>query len=251
MARGEEGGPLWRRVRLGLFKTARPPVLALFRLLFGLRIEGLEQVPAEGGALVISNHLHNLDPIILEAAFPRPVHFMAKKEIFPVPVVGWIVRQTGSFPVDRQGGGRDALRYAERLLDRGILVGVFPEGTRSTTGGLIEPFAGSALLASRSKSPIVPTAVFGTERLPFNGAKGRRGVGRGRGVTVRVGAPFTLPETDAAGRRLRLSDQAELMMLEIARLLPPPYRGIYAEKCELGECLPSPAGGPSVPRSHP
>src|SRR5919202_504397 len=143
MVVGERSGPYWRRFRFGLYRMARPPVLALLRLTIGFRIEGLENVPRDGGALVISNHLHNLDPILLVAAFPRPVQFMAKKEVFPVPVVGWIARQAGAFPIDRGAVDRAALRYAEGLLERGSLVGIFPEGTRSTTGGIRESHAGS------------------------------------------------------------------------------------------------------------
>ncbi|HET7142145.1 MAG TPA: lysophospholipid acyltransferase family protein [Candidatus Limnocylindria bacterium] len=213
-------------------------MLAAARLSFGLRIEGLENVPAEGGALVISNHLHNLDPIILTAALPRPLQFMAKQEIFPVPVVGWIARQAGAFPVDRGGADRAAIRKAGALLAQGSLVGIFPEGTRSTTGGLMAPFPGSALLALRSGAPILPTAIYGSETLPFNGAKGRRRRQGGREVVVRIGQPFHLPPRERGESHQGMAELTEAMMREIVKLLPPQYHGIYADAPQPRESAP-------------
>ncbi len=221
---------LWRACRLLLFLFARPVVLAVFHLLIGLRIEGIENVPKHGSSLVISNHLHNSDPILLVAAYPRPLLWMAKKEVFSVPFVGWVADSAGAFPVDRGSADRQSLRNAERLLHEGYLVGVFPEGTRSTTGGLKDVYPGVAMIASRTGAPIIPTAIFGTERLPFNGKKGsRRGTGRHR-VIVRMGEPFHLPEREAGEKRLSMSDLTDFMMLKVAELLPEQYRGIYAER---------------------
>lgn len=222
--------PLWRRLKLQLFIQARKVVVPLLRLAIGLRIEGLENVPRQGGALMISNHLHNSDPILLVAAYPRPIFFMSKKEVFGVPVVRWFARQSGAFPIDRGHADRGALRQAEFHLAEGMIVGVFPEGTRTTTGGLKEVFPGVALIAQRAKCPIIPTAIFGTETLPLNGAKGRRrGSGRTQ-VTVRIGRPFTLPERRPGEPRPDLAMLTDAMMIEVAKLLPPRYHGIYAER---------------------
>lgn len=224
----------WRVFRMALFHVARPIVLALFRILIGFRIEGIENVPKHGPALVICNHLHNSDPILLVAAFPRPLLWMAKKEVFDVPVIGWIADSAGAFPVDRGHADRRALRTAERLLSESFLVGVFPEGTRSITGGLKEVYPGVAMIATRTNVPILPIAIFGTEVLPFNGAKGRK---RGRGrphVTVRIAKPFCLPERQPGEKRPRMADLTNEMMLHVAALLPDQYRGIYAER--LSEC---------------
>jgi 1-acyl-sn-glycerol-3-phosphate acyltransferase len=224
------GERAWRLFRLSLYLFSRPFVLAALRVLVGFRIEGLENVPKHGGALVISNHLHNSDPILLVAAYPRPLLWMAKKEVFSVPVIGWIADCAGAFPVDRGTADRQALRNAERLLEEGYLVGIFPEGTRSTTGGLKDVFPGVAMIASRSAVPIIPTAIFGTERLPLNGHKGsKRGTGRYR-VTVRMGKPFHLPAREPGDPRMSMSDLTDFMMLHIAELLPEQYRGIYADR---------------------
>lgn len=227
------GERLWRAFRLSLYLGARPFVLVAFRLLFGFRIEGIENVPKKSGALVICNHIHNSDPILLVAAFPRPLLWMAKKEVFSVPVIGWIADSAGAFPVDRGSADRAAMRNAERLLREQYLVGVFPEGTRSVTGGLKDVYPGVALIAVKSGMPILPTAIIGSDRLPFNGHKGRR---RAKGrliVTVRIGKPFELTAKDAAGKRRDLADLTDEMMIEIAKLLPEEYRGIYAERLSL------------------
>jgi 1-acyl-sn-glycerol-3-phosphate acyltransferase len=203
-------------------------------LLVGLRIKGLEHVPAKGPVLMVANHLHNADPVLLMAVFPRPIRFMAKKELFGVPVIGWVVRQVGAFPVDRSSPVREVrtLHQAEQLLAEGIIVGIFAEGTRSVSGGLQEAHPGVAMLALHSGAPILPTAIFGTEVLPFNGRKGRRwGKGRPR-VTVRIGSPFYLRPISAPHRHHAFVELTDVIMMEIARLLPPRYRGIYAERVE-------------------
>ncbi len=225
---------VWCQVKVLLFHLARPVLLPVLRLLVGLRVEGLEHVPAKGPVLMVANHLHNADPVLLMAAFPRPIRFMAKKELFEVPVIGWIVRQAGAFPVDRSSPVREVrtLHRTERLLARGMIVGIFPEGMRSVTGGLQEAHPGVAMLALHSGAPILPTAIFGTEVLPFNGRKGRRrGTGRPR-VTVRIGVPFHLQPIAAPHRHEEFAELTDEIMMKIARLLPPRYRGIYAERVE-------------------
>ncbi|MBX5444601.1 1-acyl-sn-glycerol-3-phosphate acyltransferase [Sphaerobacter sp.] len=233
-----------RRIKLALFRGARVIVLPLLRLLLGMRIEGLENVPPRGGALVVANHLHNSDPILLIAAFPRPVFFMAKSDVWRVPVARWFAELSGAFPVERGRPDRKALRHAEQELARGWLVGVFPEGGRSTTGALKSPYPGVALIAARSRVPIIPTAIWGTEVLPFNGKKGRR---KGKGwpkVRVRMGKPFYLPEGTGDGSRPDLATLTDLMMIEVAKLLPPEYRGIYADRVAEAAAEPHPSPTP-------
>jgi 1-acyl-sn-glycerol-3-phosphate acyltransferase len=118
------------------------------------------------------------------------------------------------------------------LLRDHFLVGVFPEGTRSTTGGLKDVYPGVALIALKSGVPILPTAIVGSDTLPFNGRKGRR---RGKGrpkVTVRIGKPFHLPAKTPDGRRQDMAELTDIMMIHIARLLPEEYRGNYAERAK-------------------
>ncbi len=224
----------WCQVKVLLFHLARPVLLPVLRLLLGLRIEGLEHVPLKGPVLMVANHLHNADPVLLMAAYPRPIRFIAKKELFGLPLIGWIVRQTGAVSVDRSSPVREVrtLHQAEQLLAEGRIVGIFAEGTRSVTGGLQEAHPGVAMLALHSGALILPTAIFGTEVLPFNGRKGRRrGKSRPR-VTVRIGPPFRLQPIAAPHRHQAFVELTDIIMMEIARLLPPRYRGIYAERID-------------------
>jgi 1-acyl-sn-glycerol-3-phosphate acyltransferase len=130
------------------------------------------------------------------------------------------------------------LRHAQALLDDGMLVGMFPEGTRSKTGGLKEPFGGASLVALRSKAPIIPCALVGTEGLPLSGSKPvvRR---RYPKVAAIFGEPFTLEHVAAGGSKRSNDDLTDAMMIEVARLLPEQYRGIYADRC----ATPHPAVG--------
>ena len=223
----------FRRLRYWIYCFLRPLFLLFFRLTMRLKVEGLENVPRSGGALMVSNHLHNVDPVLLEAVFPRPVRFMAKKEVFNVPFAAWVARMTDSFPVDRGNPDRAALRHAQTRLLGGVIVGMFPEGTRSTTGGLKEVFPGAAAIALRANVPVIPTAVIGTDTLPFNGSKPRR-PGKMR-VTVRIGEPFYLTRETEDGTKPDLAEVTDQMMVEVAKLLPEDYRGIYADKVRESE----------------
>ena len=215
-----------RRGTLGpiAFKVVRRCCYALLWLLFGYRVEGAERVPREGAFILVANHLHNIDPIVVAVSCPRPVHFMAKRELFAIPVVGRVIRAVGAFPVDRGKMDRSALRRAEAILAQGVGLGMFPEGTRSRTGALAPAMPGAGMLALRSDVPIVPVAVTGSDTLPLNG----RGRGRWhRGVRVQIGQPFRLvPPAD--GSRLGAAEASEQMLRKVAELLPPRYRGVYA-----------------------
>jgi 1-acyl-sn-glycerol-3-phosphate acyltransferase len=223
----------YRRLRWYIYCLLRPFFMLFFKLTIRLRVEGMENVPKTGGALMVSNHMHNVDPVLLEAVFPRPVRFMAKKEVFTIPFAEWVARMTDSFPVDRGNPDRSALRNAQTRLLGGVIVGMFPEGTRSTTGGLKDVFPGAAAIALRANVPVIPTAVIGTDTLPFNGSKPRR-PGKLR-VTVRIGKPFYLKRETDDGVKPNLSDITDQMMTEVARLLPEDYRGIYADHVRRSE----------------
>lgn len=210
------------------FRFARAAFTGLFRVLLRFHVEGAERVPREGGVLVVSNHLHNADPLLMCVAFPRPLHYMAKKELMSVPVIGRLIRFAGAFPVDRGRADRQAIQQAGSRLEQGIAVGMFPEGTRSVSRRIERVLPGAGLIALRGNAPIVPAAIWGSERLPFNGAKQVRDHGGGRGVTIRFGEPFTL-EPKADGKRLTSEEAIDEAMRRVADLLPEAYRGIYGQ----------------------
>ena len=205
------------------------------KLLSKLQRENSGNIPEFGPLLHVSNHLHNMDPILEYYAFPRPLHFMGKKELFKFPVVKQIAVLSGGFPVDRGKVDREALRNAEDRLRRGIPLGIYPEGGRSPTGALIEAKSGAGLLALKTGAPILPVAITGSERLPFNGAKGRvqhkvyRPDPGHQGVKIRYGQTFVVPR-EFEGQKISAAEATEIIMLEIARLLPAGYQGVYAER---------------------
>ncbi len=194
--------------------------------------EGVSNIPPFGPLLYVSNHLHNLDPGIEFYAFTRPLNFMGKQELFETPVVRQISEASGGFPVDRGKFDREALRQAEERLAKGLTVGIYAEGTRSVTGALTEAKAGVGLLALKTGAPVLPVAITGSERLPFNGSKGDTALvhdGDRPGVHITYGEPFYLPRI-VDGRKISATEATDIVMLEIARLLPESYRGVYAEK---------------------
>lgn len=189
------------------------------------RLEGLENVPREGPALVVANHCSNLDPLFVGWAVGyrtgRLVHFMAKEEMRRWPVIGFLARSAGVFFVRRGEGDRNAQRIALDLLADARMVGVFPEGTRSRDGQLREGRAGAALLAMRTGVPVLPVGLAGTHALfPGRG----RWPHRNR-MTIRIGPPLSLAHQPDGLDREALRDGTDRIMQAIAALLPPEQRG--------------------------
>ena len=143
--------------RLVYFATGLPMYLE-----GGLTVYGQEHVPREGRAIIAGNHVTGLDPFVIAHALPngRRIQYMAKKELFGVPLIGGLIDAGGSFGVDRSGNDVSAIRTALRILQAGRLLGIFPEGTR---GGK-ELHGGVALLALRGAAPVVPAYVWHARR---------------------------------------------------------------------------------------
>jgi 1-acyl-sn-glycerol-3-phosphate acyltransferase len=149
------------------YDLAKGVVAAIARATFRFRVVGAENVPLHGGVVIAANHISNLDAPLLGIAVPRPVWYMAKKELFARPVLGAVIGHLNAFKVDRQAGGTAALRASLRLLKEGRCIGIFPEGGRNVTG-TNEEKAGAAFLAAASGAPVVPAAIVGTRKLrPF------------------------------------------------------------------------------------
>ncbi len=145
-----------------LLKFLARVILLVFRR---WEILGKENLPGSGGLIIVSNHVSYWDPVVAICAFDRKVHFMAKSELFDIPLVGYAVRVSGAFPVRRDKSDRKAIRTALALLKQGQVVGVFPEGTRSHSGDLLKPHLGAAMLAIKAGVPMLPVALSGTRGL--------------------------------------------------------------------------------------
>jgi 1-acyl-sn-glycerol-3-phosphate acyltransferase len=156
------------------------------RLAGGFAVRGRENIPMKGGAAVCANHISYLDPPVLGGALPRRTYFMAKKELFEVPLLGSFIRKSYAFPVDRGTTDREAIRHGIEVMQQGELLIVFPEGGRSPDGSLQPGNVGPALMAARAGVPIIPAAIKETDRvLPLRA----KGFHRGH-VQVDFGAPI-------------------------------------------------------------
>jgi 1-acyl-sn-glycerol-3-phosphate acyltransferase len=129
--------------------------------LYRFEVIGLENFPKEGGVLLCSNHIHALDPPVVGMTAPRTVHFMAKEELFKLPILGPLLPKVNAFPVKRGMSDREALRSALKVLKSGEVMGLFPEGTRSTDGVLKKGLSGAGFFALRGDADVVPCAIIG------------------------------------------------------------------------------------------
>lgn len=133
-----------------------------FALKLGLRIkcEGVENIPKEGAFILASNHIHFVDPAVLLANFPRPIHFMAKVEAFKYKITAWLLTHLNTFPVSRGRSDKASIDYAVKLIENGHVMGIFPEGTRSKDLKPHKAKAGIALIARQTKADILPCSIY-------------------------------------------------------------------------------------------
>lgn len=169
-------------------------LIVVCRILFGLNIHGMERVPREGPLIVASNHSQYPDPVLVCMAVPRRMQWMAKKQLFVFPFT-WFFRFIGSFPVDREGGGRAAIRASLAFLAEGWALGIFPEGTHHGAEGSREAKTGAVVLAVRGGAPILPVYV-GTMPGPLSRLRGHR-------LHINVGDPIRLDATLRGGPAYR------------------------------------------------
>ncbi len=176
------------------YRLFRWVMLALGRLFLGFEIHGGERVPKKGPLIVAANHHRFFDPVFVSMAVPRRLQWMAKKELFVFPFRKFFYF-IGSFPVDRKGGGRSALRAALKYLAEGFALGMFPEGTRQREGASGEAKSGAVMLAVRGRAPIIPVFV---DKVPTLSARLR-----GERLHVYIGNRITIDNTLRGGAAYR------------------------------------------------
>lgn len=187
-------------------------------------VHGLENIPAEGPAILIMNHNAFVDPIMLVHAMPRDIVPLAKVEAYDYPVVGIFPRLWGVIPVQRDGVDRHAVQMALEVLRAGEIILVAPEGTRGPA--LQHPREGAVYLASRSGAPIIPIAIENSEGFPSLPIFPRW---RGPRAKITVGQPFRVRPAFRRARSEQLTQMAEETMYVVAGMLPPERRGVYAD----------------------
>lgn len=146
---------------MNLYPLAKTLVKTIFYPFYRIKVIGKENFPKDGGVLLCSNHIDNLDPPVVGITCPRPVDFMAKEELFEMPIFKGLLPKLNAFPVKRGMSDRKAMRKALSLLKDGRVVGLFPEGTRSKDGELQEGLAGAGFFALRGNANVMPCAIIG------------------------------------------------------------------------------------------
>ncbi|MGI8429525.1 MAG: 1-acyl-sn-glycerol-3-phosphate acyltransferase [Solirubrobacteraceae bacterium] len=165
---------------------------------------GREHIPAHGPVIIAANHRSFLDPFVIATMARRPMHYVAKKELFARPWQAWILNALGGFPVDRGAGDAETIETAKVILGRGEVVLIFPEGTRMRPGSLGSPRRGVGRLALETGAPVVPVALIGTEDV-------RRGLRiRPRKVRIRAGRPLRFPQVQGASPALAAAVTARI-----------------------------------------
>ena len=195
----------------------------VLRAFFGseLSVEALEHMPQEGPLLVACNHLSNIDPFIFGGWAPGTMFCMAKRELYKIPPVAWVLGGCNCFPVDRGAADRWALRTSLNILRDGGRLLLFVEGTRAATPGMKRAEPGIGFLARRSGVPVLPIAVWGSERaLPRD-----RRIPKRVPIELAVGGVFTPRTVSGRGADQAIADE---IGRRVAQLLPPEYRGAYA-----------------------
>jgi 1-acyl-sn-glycerol-3-phosphate acyltransferase len=194
----------------------------LFRLLTRMEVKGVEHIPAEGGCLLVTNHISRLDTPSLLVAANRRIYPLAADKYKSFPVFNWLLNISEAIWINRTEFDREALLKSIDVLKRGDVLGIAPEGTRSRSGSLQKAKSGVAFLAARTGVPVVPVGITGTNTMMQDFSRLRR-----MQICVMFGEAFYLPKYGKLTAD-ELDAATDLIMGRLAALLPLPYRGVYA-----------------------
>lgn len=204
----------------------------ILQIIFRPWIRGKHHVPKTGGAILASNHLSFSDSIFLPLKVTRPVTFLAKSDYFTGKglkgaLTRWFFKATGQLPIDRSGGkaSEDSLNTGLGVLERGLLLGIYPEGTRSPNGKLYRGRTGIARMALESGAPVIPVAMIDTEKVQAIG----QSLPRVRRVGVVMGEPLDFSRfAGMEGERAVLRAVTDRIVYEVMRLSGQQYEDVYA-----------------------
>jgi 1-acyl-sn-glycerol-3-phosphate acyltransferase len=190
MTRSPMGRNREPRISLALYHLFKWSVVSpMLHGYFRGRIYGAEHVPKQGPLLIVCNHASDFDPPILSACVRRPVSYMAKEELFEVPVLNQAIRLYGAYPVKRGSPDRSAIRSALNQLEAGWAVGVFLQGTRTPDSRISSPKLGAAMIAAKAQVPLLPVSLWGTQAIVSKESVLPKPVP----ITVRIGEPIAPP----------------------------------------------------------
>jgi len=213
-----------------LYTAARAVLDPLFAFLWRIEVEGTDNLPGDGGAILAPNHLSVLDHFVLASSLPRRITFVGKSEYMDDWKTKYIFPALGMIPIDRGGGSaaNRALDAAARVLESGELFGIYPEGTRSRDGKLHKGHTGVARLAMRTGCPIIPVGLQGTLEVQRPDAPLPKPF---KVMRVRLGRPLSMARyPDESRNRLVLREITDELMYEIRELSGQEYDDSYATK---------------------
>jgi 1-acyl-sn-glycerol-3-phosphate acyltransferase len=204
-------------------------------LLMHLEVTGLENLPTDGAYIAAANHLGMLDPVLVYYLLDRQdVILIVAEKHSKYAIVRWLVRSLNAIYIDRYNANMAVIRQVLKRLRQGEVLVIAPEGTRSQSGTLLEGRPGASFLAAKADLPVIPVGATGTEDRLFLANLKRL---RKTPVSMRIGEPFRLPPLPKQGREAALQADTIEIMCHIAALLPPEYRGVYADHPRLQELL--------------
>ena len=184
----------------------------------------IKTFPKEGPLLAVANHVNFLDaPVIISHLHPRPTTGLVKKESWDIPLYAFLFNVWGGIPIDRNIMDFSAFQKAKQALNEGKILAVSPEGTRSETGEMLRAKSGISILARQVDVPIIPMAYWGHEDLSENLKRLKR-----TPMYIRVGRKFRIDFSQLPKNKESMQAAADAIMMEIARLLPEKYRGVYS-----------------------
>ncbi|TCP31661.1 1-acyl-sn-glycerol-3-phosphate acyltransferase [Scopulibacillus darangshiensis] len=189
---------------VNLYGIGKQTAKIFFGIFNRVHVYGAENLPKEGGIILCSNHTSNFDPPLIGATCPRDLTFMAKSELFEVPLFGPLISRLNAFPIKRGSGDRGAIRMAMKLLNENRTLLIFPEGTRNTAEHLRKGLSGAGFFALKTDAAVVPCAVIG--RYKFL-----------KPVKIVFGKPIDLSEEKQ--QRAKASEVTEIIMTHIQRII--------------------------------
>ncbi len=189
------------------------------------------RIPTQGPLIIVSNHINFIEPLVVYThLLPRPMAFFAKIESWDNKLIGWLFDMWGGIPLQRGSADVGAIRLGLAALENGTILAVAPEGTRSGDGNLMEGHPGVVTMALHSGAPLIPMACYQHEDFWDNLTHLRR-----TDFRMAVGHPFTLQTNDMPVTREVRRQMIGEIMYQIAALLPPSYRGVYANLSDATE----------------
>ena len=216
-------------------RISRMVLFIFFHIIADVKVIGMENIPAQGSYVAVSNHLGRLDPALVYYLLTRKdVYLLVAEKYQKYAFIRWLVKQLGGTFIDRYNADYRTLRFALERLENGGVLALAPEGTRSRSVALTHAWPGASYLAAKAGVPVLPVGVTGTEDVVV---KDRLRHFKRIHIHIRVGTPFMLPSLSRQERDKILQQSTDEIMCQIAALLPPAYRGVYADHPRLAELL--------------